>query len=150
MPARYVWAERRQPTRAKLRHAGPQQAYPRETSQDRREDFYYCAYWKFLIYLLNISGCNGAWLSLVERSVRDAEVTGSSPVAPTIKTLLMGFIMKKQLHLYYSGRVQGIGFRYTVQDIAASLKICGWVKNLIDGRVEVLAQAEEDILGGFL
>jgi len=58
--------------------------------------------------------------------------------------------MKKQLHLYYSGKVQGIGFRYAVQDIASGLKICGWVKNLIDGRVEVLAQAEEDTLGGFL
>ena len=58
--------------------------------------------------------------------------------------------MKKQLHLYYSGKVQGIGFRYTVQDIASSFKIYGWVKNLNDGRVEVLAEAEEDILNSFL
>jgi len=58
--------------------------------------------------------------------------------------------MKKQLHIYYSGRVQGIGFRYTVQDIGNSLKVCGWVKNLNDGRVEVLAEAEEDTLSNFL
>jgi len=58
--------------------------------------------------------------------------------------------MKKQLHLYYSGKVQGIGFRYTVQDIASQQKVCGWVKNLSDGRVEVLAEAEEDTLGVFL
>ena len=58
--------------------------------------------------------------------------------------------MKKQLHLYCSGKVQGIGFRYTVQDIANSLKICGWVKNLSDGRVEVLAEAEEYSLNSFL
>ena len=58
--------------------------------------------------------------------------------------------MKKQLHIYYSGKVQGIGFRYTVQDIANFLKVCGWVKNLNDGRVEVLADAEEDTLSNFL
>ena len=86
---------------------------------------------------------HGAWLSLVERSVRDAEVTGSSPVAPTK-------FMKKKLHLYYSGKVQGIGFRYTVLDIALDLKVYGWVKNLNDGRVEVLAESEEDTLNVFL
>jgi acylphosphatase len=58
--------------------------------------------------------------------------------------------MKKQLHIYYSGRVQGIGFRYTVSDFAGSLKVYGWVKNLSDGRVEVLAEAEEAVLGSFL
>jgi len=58
--------------------------------------------------------------------------------------------IKKQLHLYYSGNVQGIGFRYTVWDIAGSLKVCGWVKNLSDGRVELLAEAEEDVLDNFL
>jgi len=57
--------------------------------------------------------------------------------------------MKKQLHLYYSGRVQGVGFRYTARDVASSLKVCGWVKNLQDGRVEILAEAEEDTLQNF-
>ena len=58
--------------------------------------------------------------------------------------------MKKKLHLYYAGKVQGIGFRYTVLDIASGLKVCGWVKNLNDGRVEVLAESEEDALNVFL
>ncbi|MCX5668864.1 MAG: acylphosphatase [Candidatus Omnitrophica bacterium] len=58
--------------------------------------------------------------------------------------------MKKQLHLYYSGKVQGIGFRYTVLDIALGQNVCGWVKNLNDGRVEVLAEAQEDTLSVFL
>lgn len=58
--------------------------------------------------------------------------------------------MKKQLRLFYSGRVQGIGFRYTVQDIASQLKVNGWVKNLDDARVEVVAEAEEDLLNNFL
>jgi acylphosphatase len=58
--------------------------------------------------------------------------------------------MKKQLHLYYSGHVQGIGFRYAVSDIARDLKICGWVKNLDDLRVEVSAEAEEEPLKDFI
>jgi len=58
--------------------------------------------------------------------------------------------MAKQLHLFYSGRVQGIGFRYFVLNIASQLKISGWVKNLDDGRVEIIAQASEDILKNFL
>ena len=58
--------------------------------------------------------------------------------------------MRKQLHLFYTGRVQGIGFRYTLLDIARQQKVCGWVKNLDDGRVEVIAEASEDILKNFL
>ena len=58
--------------------------------------------------------------------------------------------MKKHLHIYFSGRVQGIGFRYTVQDIATQQKVYGWVRNLSDGSVEVLAEAEEDTLKSFL
>lgn len=58
--------------------------------------------------------------------------------------------MKKQVHAYYSGRVQGVGFRFTAEDIARDLEITGWVKNLSDGRVEVVAEAGEDRLKEFL
>jgi acylphosphatase len=58
--------------------------------------------------------------------------------------------MKKQAHVYYSGRVQGIGFRYAVYDIASRSRIDGWVKNLEDFRVEAIAEAEEDLLKIFL
>jgi len=58
--------------------------------------------------------------------------------------------MKKQAHIFYSGRVQGIGFRYTVQDLANQQKVSGWVKNLDDARVEVAAEAEENVLDRFL
>ena len=56
----------------------------------------------------------------------------------------------KRAHVFYSGRVQGVGFRYTVQDIAANLGIHGWVKNLEDGRVEIVAESEEKNLKEFL
>lgn len=58
--------------------------------------------------------------------------------------------MKKQAHAYYVGDVQGVGFRYTAQDIARNLKVCGWIRNLEDGRVELLAEAEKERLEEFL
>lgn len=43
-----------------------------------------------------------------------------------------------------------MGFRFTAQDIANELGILGWVRNLRDGRVELVAEAEEEILKDFL
>jgi len=46
----------------------------------------------------------------------------------------------------YSGRVQGVGFRYTAQRIAQQHAVTGYVKNLRDGRVELLVEgAREEI-----
>ena len=56
----------------------------------------------------------------------------------------------KQIHVYYSGRVQGVGFRFTAEDIARELNLKGWVKNLRDGKVEIVAEAEEFALNKFL
>jgi len=58
--------------------------------------------------------------------------------------------MKKQIHAYFSGQVQGIGFRFTAERIATELGVSGWVKNLSDGRVELVAEANEDTLKDFL
>jgi len=58
--------------------------------------------------------------------------------------------MRKQAHLYYSGRVQGIGFRYTATEIAGTLNISGWVKNTSDGQVEILAEGEKEDLDNFI
>ncbi len=44
------------------------------------------------------------------------------------------------------GRVQGVGFRYFVQDKAAELGLRGWARNLPDGRVEVYALGKPDQL----
>ena len=46
--------------------------------------------------------------------------------------------MRKQIrrHIYFSGRVQEVGFRFTACLLARRLGLTGWVKNLWDGRVE--------------
>ena len=59
-------------------------------------------------------------------------------------------IANKRLHICYSGSVQGIGFRYTIERIADSLKLAGWVKNLPDGRVEVMIEGIEPEIELFL
>lgn len=59
--------------------------------------------------------------------------------------------MNRRVHVYYSGRVQGVGFRFTVERLAINLKLTGWVRNLPDGRVELVCEGKEkdlnDILG---
>lgn len=58
--------------------------------------------------------------------------------------------MKKRIHIFYSGTVQGVGFRFTAEYVAHRLGVSGWVKNLRDGQVEVVAEAEESVLKEFL
>ena len=47
-------------------------------------------------------------------------------------------------HSYFSGDVQGVGFRYRSCYIAQSLGLTGWVENLWDGRVEMEVQGDEN------
>jgi acylphosphatase len=47
-------------------------------------------------------------------------------------------------HIIFTGRVQGVGFRFTALDIAKRYRLTGWVRNLPDGTVEMLAQGPSD------
>ena len=53
-------------------------------------------------------------------------------------------------HVYYSGRVQGIGFRATVRDLATGFRVAGFVHNLADGRVELMVEGAPEEIGPFL
>lgn len=55
-----------------------------------------------------------------------------------------------QVHAYYSGTVQGVGFRYSVQRLAAQANLKGWVKNLDDGRVEMVVQGDRSVIEALL
>jgi len=51
-----------------------------------------------------------------------------------------------RLHVVVHGRVQGVGFRWFVREVARSRDLAGWVKNLPDGGVEIIADGSaEDV-----
>ena len=52
----------------------------------------------------------------------------------------------KRVHLFVSGRVQGVFFRAHTRDLAQKLGLSGFVRNLPDGRVEVVAEGPEEKL----
>lgn len=52
--------------------------------------------------------------------------------------------------VYYSGRVQGVGFRYTARSVARGFAVTGFVKNLSDGRVQLVAEGQSAEVRAFL
>ena len=58
-------------------------------------------------------------------------------------SLAKNCIMVSYVHVYFSGRVQGVGFRYQTLHVAQGYDVAGYVRNLPDGRVEM--EAEGDI-----
>ena len=52
--------------------------------------------------------------------------------------------------VFYTGRVQGVGFRYSTKQTASGFDVCGWVKNLPDRRVELHGQGDADEVEAFL
>ena len=57
---------------------------------------------------------------------------------------------KKRFEARIEGRVQGVGFRFFARQAANDFGITGYVRNLPDGSLEVVAECEEDVLREFL
>jgi acylphosphatase len=53
-------------------------------------------------------------------------------------------------HVHFFGAVQGVGFRYTTQRFANTLQLKGWVKNLSDGGVEMVAEGTREQIDNLL
>lgn len=63
---------------------------------------------------------------------------------PTIVVLMI------RCSVYYCGQVQGVGFRYTTQNIARRYDVRGYVQNLADGRVHLVVEGESNEVEVFL
>lgn len=57
--------------------------------------------------------------------------------------------VRRRLTVLYSGRVQGVGFRYTTKTVATGFEVTGRVRNLPDGRVELVAEGNQAELEEF-
>lgn len=56
---------------------------------------------------------------------------------------------RQRLHVLYTGRVQGVGFRYTTKTVACGFDVTGTVRNLSDGRVELIVEGARPELEEF-
>jgi acylphosphatase len=56
----------------------------------------------------------------------------------------------QQREILFSGRVQGVGFRYTTRSLAAGFQLTGFVRNQPDGRVQLVLEGDDDEMNRFL
>ena len=57
---------------------------------------------------------------------------------------------RQQREIHYAGRVQGVGFRYTVRSLARGFDVTGFVRNLPDGRVHLVVEGAVEEVDSFL
>src|SRR3954469_10253110 len=62
------------------------------------------------------------------------------------KRMLQG---RQRMQILYTGHVQGVGFRYSTKMLAQGYEVIGIVRNLLDGRVELIAEGTREELEAF-
>ena len=70
-------------------------------------------------------------------------------LAESVKAPLSRVEGLKAVRILISGQVQGVGFRWFAEKLASELAVAGYIRNLPEGHVEVLAQADEQTLENF-
>jgi acylphosphatase len=60
------------------------------------------------------------------------------------------YMTMQRVTCFFSGRVQGVGFRFHTKEVAKKFSVTGTVQNLDDGRVKVIAEGEKDEVHRFL
>lgn len=58
--------------------------------------------------------------------------------------------MNKRYYCVFKGRVQGVGFRWTAQQLATKLGLSGWVRNLVNGDVDMEVQGDPKAVTEFI
>jgi len=71
---------------------------------------------------------------------------GNWPVVANYRSIV---VKRSRMQILYSGNVQGVGFRYTVKTVATGFEVSGTVRNLPDGRVELVAEGSKEELLAF-
>ena len=59
-------------------------------------------------------------------------------------------VESRRVQAFFGGHVQGVGFRYTCRSLAKGFAMTGFVRNLNDGRVELVAEGEREELDAYL
>ena len=59
-------------------------------------------------------------------------------------------MIQKRIHIFVAGRVQGVFFRQSTRVMAIKNNVSGWVRNLDDGRVEIIAEGEKQNIDNFV
>ena len=81
--------------------------------------------------------------------VESAGETGWGPVLRGEFEQSGELMNRTRMQVFYSGRVQGVGFRYTVKTVAMGFEVTGAVRNLPDGRVELTVEGAREELEAF-
>lgn len=92
-------------------------------------------------------------MGFFDRFVSQQNPAGDEPSAPLVDVNSLPLPNPtglNRLHATFTGRCQGVGFRYTAQSIASQLKLSGWVRNHMDGSVEMEVQGSASTIRRFM
>ena len=88
-------------------------------------------------------------MALSRKAKRPQAESGPVVAGQNCRRRLLNVMSRSRMQIFYSGHVQGVGFRFTVKAVATGFEVTGVVRNLPDGRVELVAEGERNELEAF-